>query len=271
MMLIGSRALQYWYPDLQLKPDTDWDIICTEEEFKQFAGHPFTEWHDINHLNNAAIDLQYKTDQFVKIQGVYVSVCSPYGLKVLTRSHLWRDYKWDKHIAHYNKYLTKYQFGADYHWDLLKERTKLTKEAYPQGNPSLNQSNEDFFDDAVKKVYDHDFIHELAAYYGQPLYTKLKHDDSLAWCEKELWDKLSDSDKNLCVAEECYVIAVERFLIPDNFTSPARLAYLLALKKVCTTLTSGWFRDFSLDHHPEIMALFDQEKINKIQKGLNDV
>ena len=47
---------------------------------------------------------------------------------------------------------------------MLEERVKLTKEAYPQGNPSLNQTNEDFFDDSVKKVYDHDWLHELVAY-----------------------------------------------------------------------------------------------------------
>jgi len=270
MMLIGSRALQYWQPELKLKPETDWDIICTEEELKLFAGHPYIEWHDINHLNNKAIHDNFQTYKYLKIQGNLVPVCSGKGLKVLKRSHLWRDYQWDKHITHYNKYLSEYDL-TEFQQEILKERTKLTKEAYPQGNPSLNQSNEDFFDDAVKKVYDHDFIHELAAYYGQPLYTRLKYDDSKAWCEKELWDQLSLTDKQLCVAEECYVIAVERFLLKDNFTTPARLAYLQALKKVCTTLTSGYFRDFALDHHPAIMALFDQEKINKIQKGLQDV
>lgn len=26
-VLIGSRALQHWVPELKLKPSTDWDVI----------------------------------------------------------------------------------------------------------------------------------------------------------------------------------------------------------------------------------------------------
>lgn len=263
MILIGSRALKYWYPDFPLREDADWDVIGNKLYMKSF---PRLELHEKSHLNNQDIRTD-PTFGFIELpsgEGVYVAPLEI--LAAIKRSHLWRDYQWDKHITHYNKYLR--QHLDDSVQDFLKERTRLTKEAYPQGNPSLNQSNEDFFDDAVAKVYDHDYIHELAAYYEAPLYTRLKRDDSKAWCEKDLWEALSLEDKQKCVAEECYVIATERFLVRNNWNYSYKGAYLTALKKVCTTLTSGWFRDFAIDNHPEIMALFNQNKLNSIKENL---
>lgn len=270
MILIGSRALKYWYPDLQLRDDADWDVIAP----RSYRGGSRIEVHDQRHLNNWDVyDLIHEirdwNDYGPDLQlpnGDTVYVAPLPVLAAIKRSHLWRDYQWDKHITHYNKYLR--QHLDDSVQDFLQERTRLTKEAYPQGNPNLNQSNEEFFDDAVAKVYDHDFIHELAAYYDKPLYTRLKRDDSKAWCEKDLWEALSLEDKRKCVAEECYVIATERFLVRHNWNYSYKGAYLTALKKVCTTLTSGWFRDAALDNHPEIMALFDVNKLNSIKENL---
>lgn len=270
MILIGSRALKYWYPDFPLREDADWDVIAS----KYYPGGKRIEVHTQGHLNNGYVFTllpQYydwgNQGSSVTLPNGAVAYVAPLNvLAAIKRSHLWRDYQWDKHITHYNKYLR--QHLDDSVQDFLKERTKLTKEAYPQGNPNLNQSNEDFFDDAVEKVYDHDFIHELAAYYDAPLYTRLKRDDSKAWCEKDLWEALNLEDKQKCVAEECYVIATERFLVRNNWNYSYKGAYLTALKKVCTTLTSGWFRDFAIDNHPEIMALFDANKLNSIKENL---
>ena len=269
MILIGSRALKYWYPDFPLREDADWDIICKESDRYLFEDLPRFEWHDQYSLNNDMLDYTTTSvDAITLPNGVSILVATLGELALIKRSHLWRDYQWDKHITHYNKYLRQHLLDDTLSKLLLKDRVKLTKEAYPQGNPNLNQSNEDFFDDAVKKVYDHDYIHELAAYYDKPLYTKLKRDDSKAWCEKDLWEALSLEDKRKCVAEECFVIATERFLVRNNWDYSYKGAYLTALKKVCTTLTSGWFRDFAIDNHPEIMALFDANKLNFIKENL---
>ena len=47
---------------------------------------------------------------------------------------------------------------------------------------------------------------------------------------------------------------------------PSRIACDKALEKVCTTLTSGWFRDFAIDNYPEIFNLCDTIKIDNIRK-----
>jgi hypothetical protein len=270
MLLIGSRALAYWDKTFSVGENKDWDIICSAEDKYLFADLPRFEWHDPKHLDNWYYETSSASQTYTTLpNGVEILVATLGELALLKRSHLWRDYQWDKHITHYHKHLATYFPNSYWEKENYRQRTRLTKEAYPQGQPSLNQTNEDFFDDAVAKVYDHDWLHELAAYYDSPLYTRLKRDDSKAWCEKDLWDQLLPEDKAKCIAEEAYVIATERYLVRTNWEFSYRGAYLSALKKICTTLTSGWFRDYAIDSYPEIVSLFDVQKIQSMKGKIN--
>lgn len=129
------------------------------------------------------------------------------------------------------------------------------------------QSNDDFFDDNVDKVYDHDYLHELFAFGERPMFEKLKQEDNFdkAWCEKDLWDNLTLEEKCQCAAEETYVISAERFLIPSDWKFAPRRAYFRALHKVCTTLTSGWFRDFAIDNYPRIVNLYETRRFHRVK------
>ena len=75
-----------------------------------------------------------------------------------------------------------------------------------------------------------------------------------AWIEKELWEKFTHQEKMMCVVEETTVIALERFLIPGR-EKYATAAYMKALQKVCTSLTSGWFRDFTIWNWADLRLL----------------
>ena len=267
-MLIGSRAIAHWNEDFKVKPNSDWDIIGHEGE-EEYWRERLTipeedriEWHDPDFLNNS--DIVYFNN---------CDVCPIWDLAVIYRSHLHRDFKFDSHITKYHKYILplindKNQITKDSYY---KERVKLTKKAFPQGNPNLNQSNEDFFDDNVKKVFDHDYIHELFAYEARPMFERLKHEgeEGSAWCAKDLWLGLSTTQKLQCVAEEVQVIATERFLLGDK-PKPVKLAYFLALNKVCTTLCSGWFRDFAIDRYPLIVDMFDKQRIEYVVANLKE-
>ena len=267
-MLIGSRAIAHWNPDFKIGANSDWDIIGyehQEKDYRRILSIPKMhriEWHDPNHLNNALLRSEYN---------LVDDVCDPYGLAIIYRSHLHRDWNWDAHITKYHKFILPL-LENDLHLSdpILLERIKLTKKEYPQGNPNLMQSNEMFFDDPVKKVYDHDFLHELYAYEGRPMFEKLKHEgeEGKAWCAKDLWQQLSQLQKLQCVAEESYVIATERFLVPNDWNYPTKKAFYFALKKVCTTLTSGWFRDFAIDNFPQVFELFDASKMYLVQAHL---
>jgi hypothetical protein len=63
------------------------------------------------------------------------------------------------------------------------------------------------------------------------------------------------------------VIALERFLIP-GLDQYAYSAYNKALKKVCTSLTSGWFRDFAIWNWPVLKEMVQKELINKLTQEL---
>ncbi len=254
-ILIGSRALQYWNHNLQLKNNTDIDIISD-------APIEGAEFHDRNHLNNNKFD-QYAVDVGLTYNDQPLYVMNPLGLRIIKRSHLHRsNLHFDRHITFYHKYIIPLApHLSEYDMSLLEERTMLTKQAYPQGHPSLRKTVADFFDDAVTKVHNHDMLHEMIAYYDAPLYTRLQRDPSMAWCERDLWETLSYDDKCKCVAEESYVIAIERYMVPRDWYYAPKLAYIKSLERVCTTLCSGYFRDFAIDNYPQIVNLFDQQKI----------
>ncbi len=277
-MLIGSRAIAYWRADPRLRPESDWDFIGDsqmEDDFRrefQIPDNNKIEFHHPNLLNNREMEYYHNSR--------YQNVITPRGLAILYRSHLHRDYKWDSHICKYHKFilpmLTAHEKSNLWNNPELIIRIKLTKETYKAGNPNLLQSNDEFFNDAVGKVYEHDYLHELYAYEHRPMFERLKKPEGvgLAWCEKDLWDKLEDYQKLQCVAEEAYVIATERYLVPNNWEFIYKKAYYWALRKICTTLTSGWFRDYAIDNFPEVYHLYDPNRIDAVRyhlKNGNDV
>lgn len=263
-ILIGSRALNYWYPEVPINDSTDWDVISTEP----LEG---TEWHSLDVLNNRDIEgLLFNYEDEIDFNGITLTVAPPVVLSIIKRSHLHRDLGFDKHITHYHKYLADFKnFLTGDTLAFLEERTKLTLEQYPQVKPNLNQSVQDFFDDAVTKVYNHDRLHELFAYEDKPMYTKLQTNPEKAWCSEKLWYTLNHQQQLQCVAEETMVIATERFLVPKNWEFPSKLAYMKALKKVCTTLTSGYFRSFAIDYYPEVISLYNPDKFQQVKQILS--
>lgn len=273
-MLIGSRAISHWNSDFKVKPGADWDIIG-DKSYESFYRDIFDipqpdriEWHDTSSLNNGDMSRDFYNP---------CHVMEPYGLAIIYRSHLHRDWNWDGHICKYHRFIVPMLSSSDLvslkDDPLLLERIKLTKQAYPQGNPKLNKSNMDFFDDPVNKVYDHDFLHELYAYEDRPMFEKLKRPEQfdLAWCARDLWEGLTYTQKLQCVAEETYVIATERFMVPNNWDFATKRAYYHSLKKVCTTLTSGWFRDFAIDNFPQVYSLYEGSKFYRVQAHLENM
>lgn len=85
-ILIGSRALNYWFPEHAIKEDTDWDIISSDP----IIG---AEWHERSFLNNSSFDkytTKYPTVDFSEKFGMDIYVANPFALAIIKRSHLWR-------------------------------------------------------------------------------------------------------------------------------------------------------------------------------------
>ena len=264
-ILIGSRALAFWDDTFKLNPNADWDVI-SDAPIDGF------EWHDPKLLNNYEVEYFTLHGITKEINGISVRVASITGLALIKRSHLWRNLSFDKHITMYHRHLARCVEGlTDFEQRFLNVRTELTHKTFPQGHPSLMKSKEDFFDDFVTKKYDHDELHKIVAFSSEPMYNKILKDNEPVFCDRAKWELLSHEQKLQCIAEETYVIAIERFLVPNDWKYPAKLAYIKSLNKVCTTLCSGWFRDYAIDHYPELFELFDATKfLNCKERIIND-
>lgn len=154
--------------------------------------------------------------------------------------------------------------------ELWKLHRKSTKSRLKIRTPRLKGvTKEDFFDDYVTKHMDHDLIHEAMAHKPKPMYTYMQTNPNLVECDKNLWNTFTFQEKIWTVMEEAYVIASERFLIPYHFNpslskQPKIECFRYALQRICTTLCSGWFREFAVENYFEIFNQYDESKFNVI-------
>lgn len=264
-LLIGSRALAYNKPEYgkYITDKTDWDVITFEDL-------EWAEVHSPNHLYNTQFAIYAHKTPIVH-NGVELFPLTLKGLAIIKRSHLWRTIGFNKHITMYHKHIMDGSFEFDdFDRKVLEIRTKMTMESYPQMSPSLKKTKDKFFDDFVIKKFDHDYLHEVVAFErNNPMYKKMQNQsiDSV-WCIKEKWDSFTHYEKLKCISEEATVIAFERFLIPKEYDFGMNVSYMMSLDKVCTTLTSGWFRDYAIDHYAELSTMYSKERFNVIKEHL---
>ncbi len=267
--LIGSRAVD---PSVLKREPKDWDFVEPEmaDNRKETINEEHVEFHGGGFLNNDEVCEEYcgcTVRKFGNLEYVDVKLK---GLAILKRSHLHRPLNFEKHIRDYHNIKAVCGEFDDRDKEILKRRIKLTKAKYKDRVPSLMKSNDEFFDDFVKKYYIHDQIHEVVAHEDRPMYEKLKVDMSQAFCERELWDRLTHNQKIKCIREEAYVISLERFIIPEWIENgrnyPPKMAFDKALAKICTSLTSGWFRSYSIENWPEIRK-YDVDFVKKFKES----
>ena len=138
-----------------------------------------------------------------------------------------------------------------------------------ENSKPINPNKEDFFKTKnVTYIFDHDSIHESIKLTEEPIYKKILKPNEEVLCSQELWNKLDDLEKKYCVLEESYTIAIERLLSKGHINDPKE-AFLMALERVCTTLTKGWFRDFAIDNYPSIINRYNNEILKSSLSKLN--
>lgn len=258
MYLVGSRAINEYTP--QTWKDTD--IVLSKGQLKSLGlefgpngtvKHNDIEFIDIELLNNKDVVLSYFIWIDTSVGQLVVGIPPIEYLYAIKRSHMHRPISFSKHIIHLHKLKKIVTFPLSSPCQsFLKERTRLTKLKWPDRTPSLNKSNDEFFDDYVKKEYVHDHIHVIVALNDTPIYERMKKDFTQAKCEKDMWAQLSHLEKIQCVQEEAMTISLERFIIPKKYNFNERMGFFKAMEKICTTLTGSWFRDFAIDNWLEI-------------------
>lgn len=114
---------------------------------------------------------------------------------------------------------------------------------------NLNMDKSEFFSDAVRRVYDHDSIHESVAYGDVPVYDSLLVDGEQVAMNMAAIKALPFERQIMLYREEVYATALERFVIPSDYTISPRLAYSMALQKTITSLTKGWSARFMVENY----------------------
>jgi hypothetical protein len=181
----------------------------------------------------------------------FMNVASKDILYTLKMSH-----RYLKNSSHFLKTMTDIKLlrrhGAQI-WD-QKWFEAREKETYNYGSPKLNQNKENFFTDNVDYVYDHDELHKVVMVGTKPAYTKYQVDGEEVLSSKKKFNALPHIIQMAGVYEEAAVLALERSVIPHQ--APPEKAFMMALEKVCTSITSGWFREFAWENYDQVVLFY---------------
>jgi len=295
MLLIGSTVLKYHAVSNCVPSDTD--FVCTQEEalvyaeVNNIAFSKFTDTKAVGKNIAGIFEFNFINDSCTNPYKLMYDIAMPCSFCITTQpeyeiyvpsvefilavkySHRFADlsannfYKTRQDIL----YLESIGYSPMKHPDFDR-----IEKLFCNKHPKLNVKAADFFKETDGfYVYQHDDIHSsivspdfTAANAKQPAYKLII--DGEVQCSKEKWDKLTFEQKVDCAIEECFVLALERSIIPfrsdtlDTVTRTRCLytAFDTAIRKVSTRITSGYFREFCWKHLDEIT----DEAENRIQE-----
>lgn len=218
MILIGSKAIKYYYPDFKREPK-DIDYI---------VGKPMKREAGIEYLINPIL---YELN---------CTILSPDLLYTLKVSHIFWDISWNKHIYDiqflqskgcklvYSMFYKLYEY-----WNTFHSKNKRS---------DLKMTSKDFFNNALKCPYDHDTLHTYLT--DVPTFTKILKDGAdVEVCETK-FNTLSYGEKLSLVREEVYVMAFERMAGRDY-----RISYSWMLKKFIISHAPIWEALFIIENY----------------------
>lgn len=286
MILVGSRALEILVRHMGkdfYRPCVDLDYLCTEAEWKAqvklFAGDELVELVERNgnkgHIKMVSgAHIEYDIAQPGDSTDQLIQYCEDLGNDLITTYPgdriaplevlylLKMSHRYKKNSPHFFKTMNDIHYmrslGAEIPAELEDVFKLREKETYDYSHPNLDVKSKDFFKgDEVPYVYDHDTIHEAVAVLGVPAYKSYMKDDSEVMTSKEKFFAQENHIRLLGVYEESCVLALERSQIPFNFEVPARQSFVMALSKVCTSITSGWFREYAWENFGVVMKFYD--------------
>ncbi len=232
MIIVGSTALEQF--NMQRSKPKDVDMwFCEGESQEGFAG-------DLHHIPKHIYEIIPKIGSFATADAIYTIKCS----------HFAWDVKWEKTKldilwlkANYCELIPELYLELKKYWEEVHGGKEFL---------SLNKSKDEFFNDGVKYVYDHDYLHELVAHPYPPVYTHCLKDEQDVLIDKGKFDCMSKDMQIKMFKEEITVIAIERWLVHNNSTSWFE-AYNLSLKKTITNLTKNWACDFIIHNLEEFI------------------
>lgn len=258
-LMIGSMAFY-----LGREPK-DYDIIIDRQSADKFISElgdrvissKETRWGRTYFINGMMpVEFEYtdKTDtgfELIKLAEYYPIKDIIYAVKM--------SHRYLRNSPYFNKTMNDIHYlrrlGASMDSLLLDWCKRREKETLDYSHPSLKKNKKDFFsNDGINYIYDHDDIHKAVAIGTRPAYLEYACDDSEVLSSRSKFDAQSYRVKLNGVIEESCVLALERMLIPNSnslldFVKDSDRAFDIALKKVCSSITSGWFREFAWENY----------------------
>lgn len=230
MIVIGSTAIKYWFPDFYREPK-DLDIVMPD-------GAGF----------NPILNMPNRIEQHVNPileKYVFSMYPSPDELYTLKCSHLFWPINQLKHI-------TDVRFLQDKGCKLIEP---LFTELYDywtlvhgtRKTPNFQSTSDEFFDNFIDCPIDHETLHEEFAWYDKPLYHKILKDGCEVEIDEQKFLKLSYDDQLKIVMEECGNLAFERWR-----DKPAKVAYYRALNRMILALTPLWLAKFIIVNYNKL-------------------
>jgi|15BtaG_2_1085339.scaffolds.fasta_scaffold00884_5 hypothetical protein len=291
LILVGSRALALRSQRFKIRDDADFDFVGTESDARYFieenrsAIKPRKVYLHLgrNLIVQGTVNLEFElvskressrmlhslvkndTASFQTDFGLVPSIDLLFALKSSHRylkdnPHFWKT------VHHYHFMKAMGATVKSEHVDFIKLREK---ETYNYPLPSLDKSKKAFFNrDQIDYKYDHDSIHDAVKLYNRPAYTFFQKDGQEVAVDKSKFDALTNDLKLASVIEESAVLAIERSLVPHPGVLSERQAWMLALSKVCTSITSGWWREFAYENVIDAVADYPKDYFSKFTQGL---
>lgn len=289
MILIGSRALSLRAPSaLHGRRPVDFDFVCTKAEFdawceknkekvhakKIYSVKDETKWI-VEGDSNCEFDMIQPGNSNDLMDKLVRQDCieTPFGmvpnldmLFTIKSSH-----KYLKNSPHFWKTVQDYHVlrraGCTVRPEYQEFFSLREKETYTYSHPKLNVNKDSFFkDDSIDYKWEHDTIHQSVAIFERPAYTYYMKDGEQVQCDEEKFLTLPEKYRLAGVVEEAAVLAIERSLVPHPGVWSPKFAWKFALSKVCSSITSGWFRAFAYENIIEVLKLYPEGYWDKFQK-----
>lgn len=292
MILIGSRALAF-HMDIE-RHFNDTDIVGTYEEIQEYVKackakvfYPIKEGRKMFIKNTSGriieADIAWPDSVEEKLMNFILAdkgSCYKRSFEMVVPSlnllyMLKLSHRYLKDSVHFDKtrkdILLMRKHGAVLQESHLEFYSQRMKDTYVYGLPKLNVSKGAFFDEVstgVVYTYDHDSLHIAMKHLDKPAYKYYSGGE--VWSSKEKFFAQTQEVRLLGVYEEATVLALERSLIPFPGGKTPKEAFDMALMKLCTSISSGFFRQFAWEHYDAVQALYSDTYVDKFNAGVAD-
>lgn len=185
------------------------------------------------------------------------------------------SHRFKKDSPHFYKTMLDIKYlralGGEIDGDISDWYARRVKETLDYSHPALNKSKGEFFTDSVEYIWDHDDIHKAIARGPRPAYINYQKPGSEVECSRALFNQVSQQIRLDGVYEEAMVLSLERSIWPYAMIDQPekwQSVFMYALMKVCTSITSGWFREFAWEHHDEVAAMWNPDDVMKFYAAI---